>query len=573
MLSELRVKSFGIIDELAWNPVPGLAVITGETGAGKSLVIDAISALVDGRLEEGAIRSGAGAARLEGVFCLPFDRLPALNQLLEDKGVPLDEGSLIMSCELRRQGRAVLRLNGSAVPRALLREVGHALVDIHSQSEHLSLFDRQNHLDYLDIYGHTIAARDKFADLAAQLARARTALADMERARQDRAHREEILGYQTEEIRRAKIQPGEEEELALQRQKLASTEKLKALAYEATQALDGEEGAALSRIHQAREALRRLAAIDPSLDTSLSLIDEAYVNIQELSRDMRGYEEELEFEPRRLEEIDDRLEILRGLKKKYGGSLEAVQCYLEDAEKELAELADYDESRASMESRIEDLKCRLGDVASELSEARRAAAERLAAAVQKELADLGLGQVTFEVKLERKPDPDGLPLAEGPYAFNRWGVDEVEFLVSTNPGEPMKPLADIASTGEVSRFTLALKVALAEADRTPLLIFDEIDIGVGGRSGEVVGQKLWRLARHHQVICISHLPQIAAYGDAHFSVRKETRGERTVSLLAEVNGEARVNELAAMIGSGQPAYETAVELVGRARRWAAEQKT
>ncbi len=579
MLVELKVKSLGIIDELVRSLDCGLSVITGETGAGKSLVIDAISALVDGRLDEGAIRYGAEAARLEGVFCLPADRQQGLARLLDDKGVPLDEESLVLSCEFRRQGRAVLRLNGSAVPRALLREVGHLLVDIHGQSEHLALFDRQRHLDYLDSYGHTEAERENFAALAAELSRLQAEIAALDRAQQEKARREEILGYQVAEIKRAALCEGEEEELMRQRQVIASSEKLKSLSYETCQALDGEDGveAALGRLHRAREAMRRLVAIDPALKEALALLEEAYINIYELSRDVRTYEAGLEFDPRRLEEIDVRLEQIRSLKKKYGGSVAAVQEFLTQAEQELSSLASYAENRSALEGQLLEIESRMGQAAAGLSQTRQRVARKLVAAVKKELGELSLKQVVFEIKIDRRNDADGIPLPDGNCcAFNRNGIDEVEFMVSSNPGEPLKPLAAIASTGEVSRFTLALKVALAEADKTPVLIFDEIDIGVGGRSGEVVGQKLWRLARHHQVICITHLPQIAVYGDNQFSVQKQPEGSRTVSHLAEVKGEARLDELAVMIGGaapGRPAAATAADLAQRARLWIASQQT
>ena len=570
MLTELKVRSLGIIDELEWSPRKGLNVISGETGAGKSLVASALKALIDGRLEETAIRHGAELARIEGVFCFAPVELPALTDLLTDRGVPLDEDGLVMSGEFRRQGRAVFRLNGNAVPRVVVREAGQFLVDAHSQSEHLALFDRRNHLDYLDIYGNSTVVRERFATLAGELARLVGLLADLDRGQEESAHHTEILNYQTEEIKRARLSEGEEEALTQERQVLTASEKLKALAHGVSQALAGEDMAALTRMHQAREDLRRLVAVDPSLKDSLSLLEDAYINLQELARDVRGYGEGLEFDPGRLDEIDNRLELLRNLKKKYGGTINAVINYLERAEQELTEMFSSGENRATLEEKIRETRGQLGLVGEELSRTRAQAACKLSVAVKQELGDIGLSQVDFEIKLARRPDANGIPLSDGVYAYDRTGMDDVEFMVATNPGEPLKPLANIASTGEVSRFTLAIKVALAEADRTPVLVFDEIDIGIGGRSGEVVGQKLWRLARHHQVICITHLPQIAVYGDAHYRVQKESDGARTVTSLREIEGKERLKELAAMLSGAvpvKPATDTASELWEGARQW------
>jgi len=574
LLAELKVRSLGIIDALDWSPESGLNIITGETGAGKSLVASSLKALMDGRLDEASIRHGADLARIEGVFCFASGSLPALAQLLDERGVPLDDGGLVVSGEFRRQGRAVFRLNGSAVPRTTLREAGLLLVDVHAQSEHLALFDRRNHLDYLDAYGGSLPAREHFARLFSELNRLSGELNVLEQAQRERAHREEILGYQVDEIGRACLRDGEEEALIQERQVLAASEKLKALTYETSQALTGEEGVVLSRLHQAREALRRLVSIDPSLKDSLALLEDAYINIQELARDVQGYGERLEFEPNRLDEIDNRLDTIRILKKKYGGSLATVLAHLAQAEGELAEIASSGESRSVLEAQVREVRGEMGRVGDELSQSRTLAAHKLTIATKKELGELGLGQVVFEVKLTHRPDPGGIPLADGIYAYSRTGVDEVEFMVATNPGEPLKPLSEIASTGELSRFTLALKVALAEADQMPVLVFDEIDIGIGGRSGEIVGQKLWRLARHHQVVCVTHLPQIAAYGDVHYMVQKELSGLRTVTRLREVKDAERLKELAAMLGGGtstKPAAGAAAELWEHAQQWVGKQ--
>jgi DNA repair protein RecN (Recombination protein N) len=303
----------------------------------------------------------------------------------------------------------------------------------------------------------------------------------------------------------------------------------------------------------------------------LDNLEEALNSLEETARDIHSYEEGLEYDPRELEEITSRLELIHVLKKKYGNNVAQILERQVKIEAELARLESSAASEAKLENDITDLKIELGGQARLLSETRQKAAMRFEKAVEVELAELNMSQVQFEVSIRQTPDDSGIPFSEGlRVVFNKDGADDVEFMVSTNPGEPLKPLADIASTGEVSRFTLALKVVLAEADSTPVLIFDEIDIGVGGRSGDIIGKKLWNLARHHQVICVTHLPQIAVFGDAHFSVNKEAAGERTTSSIAVLEGDERIKELAVMLG-GASCSETSVknarELAQKAEVW------
>jgi DNA repair protein RecN (Recombination protein N) len=573
LLAELKIKSFGIIDQLDWSLAEGLCMVTGETGAGKSLLIEAVAALLEGRIDEEHIRHGAEAARIEAVFFLNPQTAARLKPLLAEKGLEVEEEALVLSCEFRRVGRVVLRLNGSAVPRALVREIGHLLLDMHGQSEHLSLFDTKNHLGYLDAYAHLWEKRESFAAGAVELCRLEAELRSLEEAAKDRAHRREVLQFQIDEISRSKLFDGEDESLERERLVASSSEKLKALSYEAYQALEGEEEAepAIPRISKGQEALRRLTSIDDSLKPALETIEAALANLQEVARDLHRYADGLDYDPARLEEIQDRLELLRTLKKKYGGSIPQIQAYQARAAEELAALENQDELKSGLENGRLKLKLELGNKAVELSKLRKQAAQRLQKEVEKELSELALSQVKFKIGFGHTLAEAGIPVGDGQnLAFTKEGIDQVEFLVTTNPGEPLKPLAVIASTGEVSRFTLALKVALAEADQTPVLIFDEIDIGVGGRSGEVIGRKLWELSRHHQVICVTHLPQIAVYGGAHYSVQKDTSGTRTTSSVAVLTGDKRFEELALMLGGtrgGDTSARDAREMAARATQW------
>ncbi len=576
LLLELRVKDLGIIEDISWSLDCGLNVITGETGAGKSLVIDAVEALLAGKLEEEAIRFGAKEARIEGVFALPTgEGIPRLRELLSEKGIGNDGDALVIRCELRRQGRSVFRVNGHAVPRNLLQEIGRFLVDVHGQSEHLSLLDRKYQLDFLDSYANNTSLRQRFSARASELAKARQEMATLARDEKESARREEFLRFQLDEITRAALRPGEEEELERERKIVSSSEKLKALSYGVYQALHGEDGsrpaAALDKLSEAVQLMKKLAESDPATMQQLGFLEDALVGVEEMARDIRSYSDRLEYDPARLEEIESRLSLIRELKRKYGQTIAEILDYHQKAEAELEAFSHSSQRQTELEKTCARLRREMGQVAGELSKARSTAARKLVSAVKKELRDLNMAQVEFDVEINQVPGGDGIPLPNGKtYVFTGDGVDLVEFTASTNPGEPLKPLARIASSGEISRFMLALKGALSQADNIPVLVFDEIDTGVGGRSGEIIGKKLWLLARNRQVICVTHLPQIAAFADAHYSVHKETTGTRTLSMLEILQTQPRIKELAAMLGGAhytEITVRNASELIEKAIDW------
>ncbi len=558
MLLEIRVRNLGIIESIDWNLSRGLNVITGETGAGKSLVIDAVETLLDGKVADEVIRHGSDKASVEGVFALPGNEsMTRLKELLSEKGLKSDEDNLVISCEFRKQGRSVVRVNGHAVTRGVLREIGRLLIDIHGQSEHLSLLDRKYHQDFLDAYGHNMELRHSFSIRVTELNKLEQELKALVEAQKDAARRQEFLSFQLDEIRRAKLRDGEEVELEREQTVLSSAEKLKAMSYEAYQAIAKEDASrgsapALDRLNEAVEIMKKLVELDPTLKEQLNSLGEAVYGLEEAARDIRSYSERLEDNPERLEEVVARLELIKNLKRKYGQTIADILSYQEKTQKELEAISLSSERQAELEKMRAQLKAEMGRTASELSAARLKAAEKLVAEVKKELQDLNMAQVEFDVSITQEEAEDGIPLPDGKtYAFSSEGIDVVEFIASTNPGEPLKPITKIASTGEISRFTLALKGALSEVDNTPVLIFDEIDIGIGGRSGEIIGKKLWALARNRQVICVTHLPQIAAYADAHYNVHKHESGARTVSMLKTLEGEARTQEIAVMLAGPQ----------------------
>jgi DNA repair protein RecN (Recombination protein N) len=562
LLEELTVRDFGIIEEITWRPAPGLNVITGETGAGKSLVVDAVEALLTGQVRPEDIRHGSDAARVEGVFQLsgPGTGEP-LRELLADKGLAGEDGALLLTCDFPRRGRTAPRINRQAVPRSLLRDVGAALVDIHGQSQHLSLLNEEYHLDFLDAYARTREARRDFGAGAAELLRLEREIESLSRREQDIARQAELLRFQVDEIRRAGPAAGEDEALEKELARLAAAERLKDASYQVFRSIYGDDSAgagssAVDSVNEALPLLRQVAETDPSLQGKLSYLEETLHGLEELAREVRAYGEDLSYDPQRIEEVQGRLELVRGLKRKYGGSIAAVLAYLDKAEAELAGLASSTERRERLVIEKGKIRRDLGALGARLSGRRQEAGRKLAATVKEELADLGMARVDFAVSISQIPAPEGIPLPDGvSYRYRSSGVDEVVFMAATNPGEPARPLNRIASTGEISRFMLALKTALAGADTVPVLIFDEIDIGVGGRSGEVIGRKLWNLSRRHQVVCVTHLPQIAAYGDAHFNVSKRTSDARATSAITSLEGEARLNELAVMIAG--PRYTAA----------------
>lgn len=574
MLLELRVRDVGIIEDVGWRLAEGLNIITGETGAGKSLVIDAVEALLGARPDEEIVRHGAGEAGIEGVFALPEEA--GLRQLLADNGLEADGGTLVVHCDIRRRGRSIIRVNGRAVARGVLQQLGRALVDIHGQSNHLSLLDRRRQLAFLDAYARIDGEVARFAALHADLRHAEQELNALAEGEREMARREEFLRYQIDEIARADLKEGEEEELERERNVLASAEQLKVLAHEVFQAVRGDEtdgpaASALNRLGEAVSGMRRLVELDPGMAAALESLEGALYGLEETARDIRGYADRLEHDPRRLEAAESRLELIRDLKRKYGRSIPEVLEFAEKAARELEGITGSAERRAELEACRDSLRREMAGIAPRLSGERTDAAGRLKEALEAELRDLNMPQVTFEVAVSRREDGDGLPYPDGrTYRFGPDGADDVEFLVSTNPGEPVRPLSRIASTGEMSRFMLGLKGILSEADRTPVLVFDEIDIGVGGRSGEVVGRKLWQLGRSHQTICVTHLPQIAAFADAHYRVVKAVSRERTVSRLEPLEAGERTHELAAMLAGPQPtqtSLEGARELLRRADEW------
>jgi DNA repair protein RecN (Recombination protein N) len=488
--------------------------------------------------------------------------------VLEREGLQDDPEWVSLGREIRSGGRSVSRVNGRTVNLSILREIGEVLVDVHGQSEHLSLLRVGEHLSLLDRFAHDEGLRREYEEVYRALTDIRRELADLRRREADAARQADLLAYQINEIEAARLRAGEEATLLEERTRLANAEQLATLADRVVAALDeaaDERPPASERLGEAADALAALARIDASMASTHAEGQALLEQMADLAKRLRDYREAIEFSPRRLDEVEERLGLIRNLERKYGGAIEAVLAHAESARRDLEGITHAEERLRALQGAEEDALKRLGETGERLTHARQQAAERLATGIEGELGDLRMAGARFKVDQRCGEDPTGAPVGDRRLAFDVTGLDQVEFLVAPNPGEGLKPLAKTASGGETSRLMLGLKSVLVKADRTPTLIFDEIDQGIGGRVGAVVGRKLWGLAREHQVLCVSHLPQLAAYGDQHFKVDKELRKGRTVTRAQELKGDERVGELAQMLGgAGASNLESAAALLRQA---------
>ena len=571
MLTELRINNFAIIDRLDLRFGPGLIILTGETGAGKSIILDAVVMLIGGKADTTFIRTDSDSAFVEGVFQLKGPEREPVNDILKREELLDDPNYVTLTREVRREGRSIARVNGRTVNVSILKELGAALVDIHGQSEHLSLLDPRAHLGLLDRYAEVAKPLAEYRQTYHALLNLRRELNELRAAQADADRRTEMLTYAAEEIEAARLKSGEDLELRKERDRLANAESLAEFARQALTDLDEgtpESSAASDLIGQASRALASLARLDSAQDelsNQASLIED---NLADLIRDLRDYLERIEFNPRRLEDAEERLDLIHRLSRKYGGSIPAVIAYGEDARKQLETITGAADRIAQLEADEAKLLQKVAAQGGALSEKRKTAAVQMGKAIETELDDLRMASAHFGVNFQIKPDPNGAPLPDGSRAaFDQNGIDRLEFMIAPNPGEGLKPLAKIASGGETSRLMLALKNVLARADEVPSLIFDEIDQGIGGRVGMVVGQKLWNLGRNHQVFCVTHLPQLAVFGEQHYQVQKLVDKGRTLTRVEILDGEPRLVELSQMLGEvGESTMRSAHELLQVARQ-------
>ena len=587
MLRLLSVTNFATIEQLEIELAPSFSVLTGETGAGKSVIVDALSLLLGGRADVGMVRSGARQSRVEGVFLLSGDISQKIKVALNEYEIDVGEEEIILAREVNPDGRNTCRVNGRIVPLRLVSTLAQHLVDIHGQNQHLSLLRVREHMDILDKYGGLWQLRTEVAEGARQLTEVRQELDRLRKDEEELAQRVDFLKYQVGEISTANLRPTEDDDLTLERDRVANAERIITLSDHAYRALydsfDRHESV-MDLIGQVSKDLSQMEQLDPSLSQNLESVDALTHQVDELARALRSYRDGIEYSPDRLQELQERLDLINSLKRKYGSTIGEILAFGERASQELEKLYHSEERVEGLKSREMDLRRQVGKLAGQLSEARQHAAKRLADAIQEEVAGLALGHAQVLVDIRQSDSEDGVPVGTAdpvPYvtpslggesirrlAFNGTGIDSVEFLISLNPGEPPRPLARIASGGEASRLMLAIKTILSTADQIPILVFDEVDAGIGGRVGSVLGQKLWSLSKSHQVLCVTHLPQIACYADHHAKVIKLASHDRTVTSVEVLDGEARVTELSQMLGSDSGATRTnALEMLQQAKIW------
>ncbi len=575
MLQELRIDNFAIIEHLELAFEPGLVVLTGETGAGKSIIIDAVELLMGARSDPTMVRLGAERASVEASFAIPENLSLSIRALLEAEELLDDPDSLTLGREIRQNGRSSARVNGRSVSLGLLKQLGEYLVDLHGQSEHLSLLRVSQHLGLLDNFAACPPLLAAYSQTFHRLQTVRRELVELRQSESEAARRIDMLNFQINEIESARLKPGEEETLKDERNRLANAGGLASASQEAIAALEEggpEAPAAVDLLGQAVRAISGLARLDPSQQMLSDQASSLLENLEDLARSLRDYSENIEFNPRRLDQVEERLNLIHNLKRKYARpgklTIEEVLAFGAEAHRQLEAITHASERIAELEKEETGLLQKLGEQGGELSKARHAAAEQLERQLEGELDHLSMSGARFKVQFITRPDPHGAPLPSGErVAFDASGLEQVEFLVAPNPGEGLKPLVKIASGGETSRLMLGIKNVLARADQVPTLIFDEIDQGIGGRVGAVVGRKLSDLGRSHQVLCVTHLPQLAAFAGQHLHVTKAVGGGRTSTHVESLAGDQRLRELAAMMGEvSEGTLHSARDLLDTVRR-------
>jgi DNA repair protein RecN (Recombination protein N) len=554
LLQEVYVKNLALIEEIKLEFDPSFNVMTGETGAGKSIIIDALSLALGGRFSSEMLRTGAESTLVEVSF--HTKNRPGLAAYLEELGVtPEADNTLVIQREVGASGKNRCRVNGQLVTVLALTKIGEFLLDIHGQHEHQTLLYPEKQLELLDCYcgAPCLNLCSTFRKLHKEWQLLDKEYRDLQQNEFDLARKVELLQFQIDDITQAKLIIGEDEDLLKERALLGSSEKLYEAATQSYQALyDNSNGqAAVELMVNAGKALEQAVAIDPKLEPVLNALREAACQAEEVAREIRGYQEQVQFDPERLSIIEERLDEISHLKRKYGASVGEILLYAERCSQELAGISNREERSQQLEAELQNRAIQLGELAGELSKVRRAGADQLEAAIVDQLKDLNMVNTQFKINLAQVEAENGIPLDGQTVAVDEDGADKIEFMVAPNPGESLKPMIKIASGGELSRIMLALKSILAELDETPTMVFDEIDVGIGGRTAQAVAEKLLLIGQSRQVVCVTHLPQIASLAQRHFYIEKKIIGARTSVSVHEMTMDERIEELARMLGGAQ----------------------
>ena len=556
MLQELSIQNFAIIPKLNISFQPGMTVLTGETGAGKSIIIDAVGLLTGGRGSQDFIREGADRAVLQGL--IDVEPGQPITQLLDELGIPLEDNQLLIHRELHKSGRNVIRVNGSLVNATTLKEIGQHLVDIHGQNEHQELMQVERHLSLLDEYGKkTIgpvlekyrAAYDTYRSLE-------SAFHKRQADEQAWAQRLDMLSFQSKELADASLVEGEEEMLEAEYQELTNFQDVLAALSKAHEALDGDwDNNGLETISTAMSAMEDIEELSPKYATLTEAVRGAYYELQEAASEILSVRDGLEFDEERLREVDDRLNLIRSLERKYGATITDVLAHQAKVDAELAEMGGGEQSAAELAEQVEVAEQKARTLAEKLHELRLKAAKQLATKIHEQLSDLYMEKAVFSAHITELKE------------LNATGLDAVEFYIQTNPGEGAKPLVKIASGGELSRMMLAMKTIFSREQGITSIIFDEVDTGVSGRVAQAIAEKIAVIGRYSQVLTITHLPQVAAVADNHYFIEKQVVGDRTETSIHTLSEDERVNEVARMLSGDEltdAAKENARDLIQRA---------
>ena len=557
MLKSLRVRNYALVDQLEIDFQSGLSIITGATGAGKSIIVGAVNLILGERASSDSVRSGFDAASIEGVFELPSDRVT--RKLLGKLGMKLQDDALIVRREISAKGQSRCFLNDRQVTLGSLKSIGDRLADLHGQHEHQSLLNVDRHIEYLDHYGDLDDDLSRLGETYRLLRSRQRELDELRAGKKMDQERRQLYQFQLQEIEKAKLTVDEEEKLTEERKVLENVEALFELCSNVYSQLHESDMSVLERLGNLSKELKRAAGIDSTLKDPARTLESGSIGLQDVARYLEDYKSRLEFDPERLEAIRDRLDLLNSLKRKYDKDVAQILAYQNELKRELDKIENKDEAISSLEGEISRLSQILQERCVSLSDKRKAKASQLSKKIQSALTSLGMEKTRFQIRITQRRDENGLVEVEDKRFFaDEKGMDQVEFFVSPNPGEELKPLAKIASGGEISRIMLALKSILAKSDRVETMIFDEIDVGIGGEVASAVGKSLKDLASSHQVMVITHLQQIASQADDHLKVFKQSAKGRTITGIKRLNQEERVEEIARMI-SGERVTQLALK--------------
>lgn len=559
VLLELHIHNFAIIEDISLEFHNGMTVLTGETGAGKSIIIDAVSLLAGGRGSSDFVRHGTNKCTLEGHFTMPKSN--GLLELLEEEAIEADPNQLVIQREIYQNGRSVCRINGSVVTINSLKIIGSFLIDIHGQNEHQELMQNENHIHLLDHYGSE-SLRTLFEDYSKTFEEYRVTLRqfnDWQDKEQELAQKIDILRFQTDEIEEANLVVGEEEELEEEERRLTNFQNITEALKISYQVLQDGEPSALEMIGKAMDEMKDVSDVDQSLKEISETLTNSFYILQELATDVFNELDRQEYDENRLNEIASRLNLIQQLKRKYGSSIQEILDFFEESKEELTLIQGGANSKTELSEKLEMLKKELVSKGKKLSTNRREVAKNLETSIHEQLQALYMDKVIFVVEFKNKL---------GEMSANdstRYGLDDIEFYISTNPGEPLKPLTRIASGGELSRMMLAMKSIFARAQGVTSIIFDEIDTGVSGRVAQSIAEKIYSISTHSQVLCITHLPQVAAIANNHLYVKKATFEDRTTTEANILTENERVEEIARML-SGSETTKAAIQAAKELRR-------